>query len=122
MLSWWEERNTTSLEGLPGLLTAHISNGTEAIGLRSRPVGEKTAYERNLYVGMMGATVQRPMGASTSGEKKSKLYRSQGYGIDKQTLVAFLLGIVVTVFYGQMRSLSANLGANLPQIDVVIVE
>jgi len=115
MLRWWEERNTTSLEGLPGLLAAHISTGTEAIGLRSRPVGEKTAYERNLYVGMMGATAIRPVSASTSDGKTSKVCdRLQRYGIDRRTLVAFLLGIAVAVLYGQMRSLPANLGANLP--------
>ena len=121
MLRWWEERNTTSLDGLPGLLTAHISNGTEAISLQSRPVGEKTAYERNLYLGMMpGATARvRPVSASTSDDRKtSKLW----YRIDGRTLVAFLLGILVAVLYDHMRSLPANLGANLPQIDILIAK
>ncbi|KAG6849207.1 hypothetical protein H0H93_010450 [Arthromyces matolae] len=38
---WWEERNTTSLDGLQGLASAHVSNEI----FRSRPIGKKSSLE-----------------------------------------------------------------------------
>ncbi|KAG6886655.1 hypothetical protein C0992_002941 [Termitomyces sp. T32_za158] len=65
---WWEERNTTSLDGLQGIISAHMSNEI----FRSRPIENKSSYK-----------------IATS---KSKVFRA----FDLRILCAFLVGILVT--------------------------
>ncbi|KAG6916226.1 hypothetical protein DXG01_007809 [Tephrocybe rancida] len=77
---WWEERNTTSLDGLQGIVSAHVSDEL----FRSRPIARKSSYETT--------TIQ------------SKVSRAFDYRI----IIAFLAGILATCVYHRL-SLTAHI-------------
>ncbi|KAG5721994.1 hypothetical protein E4T56_gene18467 [Termitomyces sp. T112] len=71
---WWEERNTTSLDGLQGIVSAHMSDEI----FRSRRIAKKSPFQT--------ATIQ------------SKMIRT----FDFRILCAFLFGILVTCIYQRL--------------------
>ncbi|KAG6856523.1 hypothetical protein H0H87_003611 [Tephrocybe sp. NHM501043] len=74
MKRWWEERNTTSLDGLQGVVTAHVSDEV----FTSRPIAKKSPLE----------TISIP----------SKISRA----FDFKIVVAFFAGILATYFYHRL--------------------
>lgn len=77
---WWEERNTTSLDGLPGVVSAHVSDEI----FRSKPIGKKSVHE------------------TVTGNVQNKLAHLFGPA-DLKLLLAFLIGVLVTALYGRLR-------------------
>ncbi|KAF9462489.1 hypothetical protein BDZ94DRAFT_1260983 [Collybia nuda] len=75
MKRWWEERNTTSLDGLPGVISAHVSNEI----FRSTKI---------------------PDGGDN--DIKSKLSNAIG-PMDLRIFIAFLFGVICTILYGHLR-------------------
>lgn len=86
MKRWWEERNTTSLDGLPGMVTAHLSNEI----FRSTPIDKKSSYETASGIQI-----------TTFGVTDWKLL------FDFKLLTAFLTGVLLTLLYGRL-SLAAH--------------
>ncbi|KAG6889546.1 hypothetical protein C0995_016673 [Termitomyces sp. Mi166 len=78
---WWEERNTTSLDGLQGVVSAHMSDEI----FRSRPIAKKSPHEI--------PTIQ------------SKMIRN----FNLRILCAFLVGILVTCLYQRLVVITAHL-------------
>ncbi|KAG6811345.1 hypothetical protein H0H92_007852 [Tricholoma furcatifolium] len=81
MKRWWEERNTTSLDGLQGLSSAHISDEI----FTSRPIGEKSAYETVSF--------------------RSKISNA----FDVRTVCAFMVGIVFTCLFQRIMAVTAHM-------------
>ncbi|KAG5653817.1 hypothetical protein H0H81_010285 [Sphagnurus paluster] len=77
MKRWWEERNTTSLDGLPGVVSAHVSDEI----FMSKPIAKKSQYE---VVGV-----------------KSKVVKALA-PLDFRILVAFFVGMLVTSIYQRL--------------------
>ncbi|KAF5381692.1 hypothetical protein D9615_005595 [Tricholomella constricta] len=79
MKRWWEERNTTSLDGMPGVVTAHVSDEI----FRSTPIGRKSEYE-SVTVGL-----------------KSKVAGAL-VPLDFRIIIAFFVGMLVTALYQRL--------------------
>ncbi|KAG6884406.1 hypothetical protein C0993_011401 [Termitomyces sp. T159_Od127] len=77
---WWEERNTTSLDGLQGIVLAHMSDKI----FRSRPIEKKSSYD-----------------ISTIQFKAIRAF-------DFRILCAFLVGILVTYLYQRLTFITKN--------------
>ncbi|KAG5641569.1 hypothetical protein DXG03_004710 [Asterophora parasitica] len=78
MKKWWEERNTTSLDGLPGLASAHVSNEI----FRHQPVAKRSSLEKGTGLKSKIAFTLPPL--------------------DFRIVIAFFVGMLVTASYQRL--------------------
>ncbi|KAI0638783.1 hypothetical protein C8Q77DRAFT_1213550 [Trametes polyzona] len=95
MRAWWVSMNLRSLDGLPGLRSAHLSDAALETGVAVRGEPEPPSDGTVVILGNKIPKGQR------AGEVRKGVLLPQNVGEAVRLLVVFVLGLVIASAYGQ---------------------